>query len=139
MFNFDNFFEDQYQFTLSNVAYSKIDTETENAEYEVQISDNIETTAKGRELYVTFKRDVFFQPSSMFSLSVSFDLLLHFIEGAEKEAADVNWCKEFIENPNPFLGNVTSRVSHLIAEITSSFGQQPLITPPNPVINISDI
>ena len=55
------------------------------------------------------------------------------IKKERKEEYDwdkINLAEEFRENGEFVLGNLMSRISLLIAEITSSFGQIPLILPP---------
>lgn len=133
MFNFNDYFKDEYQFSLKDVSYSKIECEQDLSEYELKIFDTVNAELKDDLLYVTFTRDVYFQPASMFNLKVVFDIILHLKEESKEKAVDINWSQTLIENPNLYLGNVVSRTSHLIAEITASFGQQPLITPPNPI------
>ena len=133
MLNFNDYFKDEYQFSLKDVSYSKIECEQDVSEYELKISDTIDTELKGDSLYITFTREVYFEPVAMFNLRVVFDISLHLNEGFRENAASINWSQTLLENPNIYLGNVVSRTSHLIAEITASFGQQPLITPPNPI------
>lgn len=133
MLNFNEYFKDEYQFSLKDVSYTKIESENELPEYKLNISDTINTELNGDWLSVTFARNVYFEPAAMFHLKVVFDIILHLNENAKEGAAKINWSQAFLENPNSYLGNVVSRASHLIAEITASFGQQPLITPPNPI------
>lgn len=133
--NFSEFFEDQYQFSLNDISYTKIESGEDLPEYELKISDTTDTEIIGDTLKITFIRNVYFEPSAMFNLRVAFDVILSFINDEAKEKAKcVNWSKMLTENPNLYLGNVASRVSYLVATITSSFGQQPLITPPNPIL-----
>ena len=133
MLNFNDYFKDEYQFSLKDVSYSKIECEQRISEYELKISDTINAELKEDFLYVTFTRNVYFEPKLMFNLKIVFDIILYLNEGSKEKAAGINWSQALLENPNIYLGNVTSRTSQLIAEITASFGQQPLITPPNPM------
>lgn len=139
MLNFNDYFKDEYQFSLRDVSYSKIECEQDSLKYELKISDTINAELKEDSLYVTFTRDVYFEPASMFNLKVVFDIILHLNEEATEKATGINWSQTLLENPNLYLGNVVSRTSHLIAEITASFGQQPLITPPNPIAEAETI
>ena len=43
----------------------------------------------------------------------------------------MNLAEEFRKNGQFVLGNLMNRISLLIAEITSSFGQAPIILPPS--------
>lgn len=132
MLNFNDYFMDSYQFSLKEVVYSKVDRE-DPLECELKISDTLTADIADKLLVLTFMRDVNFEPVSMFNLKVVFNIILTFKEDVKDDIKTINWSQALIENPNIYLGNVVSRVSHLIAEITASFGQQPLITPPNPI------
>lgn len=133
MLNFKDYFKDEYQFSLKDVSYTKIERVDELAEFELKITDAINTELDGDNLKITFSREIYFEPESMFKLKVVFEVILHLNEGVNEKVTSVDWEKELLNNPNPYLGNVVSRISHLIADITASFGQQPLITPPNPM------
>lgn len=133
MFNFNEFFKDEYQFSLKNVSYTKIENEENVSNCDLKISDTINAELKEDLLYVTFARDVYFEPSAILKLKVVFDIFINLNDTCKEKAASINWSQTLLETPNVFLGNVASRTSHLIAEITASFGQQPLITPPNPI------
>lgn len=132
MFNFNDYFKDEYQFSLKNVSYSKVESEVPT-ECELKITDTIDVEINDDLLNIMFTRNVYFEPVSMFKLKVIFDIVLNFNEEMKEKATSINWSQTLLDNPNIYLGNVVSRISHLIAEITASFGQQPLITPPNPI------
>ena len=134
MLHFNDYFEDEYQFSLKDVSYTKTEGEALSSGYELKIADTLWTEQNGDALSLVFARDVHFEPESLFKLRVAFDILLRFKENAPEAAGKIYWRQELLHQPNPYLGNVVSRASHLIAEITASFGQQPFITPPNPII-----
>ena len=72
-----------------------------------------------------------FDPEEIFELSVSFSAILK-LNGEKKDDYDwtkINLAEEFRENGQFVLGNLVNRISLLIAEITSSFGQTPIILP----------
>ena len=134
MIDFKKYFNDEYQFTLKNAAYSWIENSNQGAEMELTVSDTIDATVQEASLEVIFQREVYFKPEALFSIGVSFVVTLTFRDKSlADEAKSVNWSKELAENENPYLGNVVSRASHLIAMLTSSYGQQPLVTPPSVV------
>ena len=60
MLNFDEYFKDEYQFALKDVSYTKIECEEELSEYEIKVSDTIDTELGEDCLIVTFARDVYF-------------------------------------------------------------------------------
>jgi hypothetical protein len=73
-----------------------------------------------------------FDPEEIFELSVSFGAILRFNKEKKKEYEweKINLAEEFRENGQFVLGNLMNRISLLTAEITSSFGQTPIIVPP---------
>ena len=94
--------------------------------------DNIEAKVSGDVVKVTVMRSLKFEPEEIFELSVSYGAILKIKK--EKEM-DYNWnqidlAEEFRMNGQFVLGNLMNRMSLLIAEITSSFGQAPLILTP---------
>ena len=81
---------------------------------------------------LTITLSLYFDPEEIFELSLSYGAILK-IKKERKEEYDwdkINLAEEFRENGEFVLGNLMSRISLLIAEITSSFGQIPLILPP---------
>ncbi len=132
MLNFKDYFIDEYQFTLKKVTYTWIETNNHGDELNLNISDGVISSIQGRTLNVTFERKVFFKPEALYSIEVAFAIMLTFKETInEEEINKVNWCQELIETDNPYLRNIISRASNVISMLTSSYGQQPLITPPN--------
>lgn len=132
MLNFKDYFIDEYQFTLKKVTYTWIETNNHGDELNLNISDGVISSIQGRTLNVTFERKVFFKPEALYSIEVVFAIMLTFKETInEEEINKVNWCQELIETDNPYLRNIISRASNVISMLTSSYGQQPLITPPN--------
>lgn len=132
MIDFNKYFNDEYQFTLKNAAYTWVENNGQGGELELNISDTINATIQGKHLEVSFQRKAFFKPEALYSIDVSFAFTLTFRDDSlAAEARNVNWSEALVENENPYLGNVISRASYLIATLTSSYGQQPLVTPPN--------
>lgn len=132
MIDFKKYFNDEYQFALINAVYSQLDNRLQGAELELNIEDSINANVRENHMEVTFRRKVFFEPEALYSIDVTFAFMLTFRDGnLATEAQNIDWGKELIENDNPYLGNVVSRASFLIATLTSSYGQQPLVTPPN--------
>lgn len=133
MINFNEYFNDEYQFTLKKATYSWIETKPEGIELDLNISDTISATVNANQLEVEFNRNVSFNPEALYVIDVSFAFTLTFRDDVvPEECKNIDWSKVFSESEkNPYLGNVVSRASSLIAALTSSYGQQPLITPPN--------
>ncbi|MBQ6850561.1 MAG: hypothetical protein IJN77_05940 [Oscillospiraceae bacterium] len=132
MIDFNKYFNDEYQFTLKNAAYSWLENNGQDVELELNISDTINTAIVGKHLEVTFQRKAFFKPEALYAIDVCFSFTLTFRnDNLADEAKSINWSEALVENDNPYLGNVISRTSYLIATLTSSYGQQPLVTPPS--------
>lgn len=80
----------------------------------------------------TFNRAITFEPQGPFYLSVSFSVIMRWREEVKDE---VDWrhtdlANEFRSSGGVVLHNLASRAALLIAEITSSSGQSPIITLP---------
>lgn len=130
MRDYNYFFKEEYQFALKETHYMRIENPTASGELALKSRDDIKTEIKGDQLDVTFERDVFFEPEAIFSLRVAFCVVLSFRdEVSDEERKSVNWNEMLVGQYTPFLSNIISRAVSLIATITSSFGQQPLITP----------
>lgn len=136
MENLSQYFEREHQFYLNCVEYKRIEELSGEEESEVTLNctDNISATVHGTEsVDVILSRRLSFDPEQIFSLEVSFGA--HLVFNKEK-AKEINWheielAAEFRKNGEFVLQNLSSRISLLVAQITSSFGQTPLILPPN--------
>ena len=132
MLDFNKYFNEEYQFALNNVSYAWIESNNKEAGLEINIRDKIDTDIQDKNLKATFERKVYFNPEALFTITVTFAFTLKFRESVNiEEIKSINWSDALIENANPYLSNIISRTSSLIAALTSSYGQQPLITPPN--------
>ena len=132
MIEFNKYFNDEYQFALKNAVYLWIENVAPGTDLELNISDTVNASLQGKHLEVVFQRKTFFIPEALYSIDISFSFMLTFRNDAlAEEAKSVNWSEALVENENPYLRNVISRASYLIATLTSSYGQQPLVTPPN--------
>lgn len=135
MLNFNEYFRDEYQFTLKELSYNLIENDASVQQFDLQISDTITTEIIDRQLHVTFGRKVFFEPAVLYRMNVVFSINIRFKDEVDIEsAAGIDWNDALARIENPYFINVVSRASNLIAVITSSYGQQPLITPPSPII-----
>lgn len=129
--NLEDYFEDEQVFYLDKVFYNRIDKKNQAEEYSLKCVDNIEAVAEEEKVRLTVKRVLQFEPKEIFELSVSYGAILKIKEDKKSYAWDkIDLAEEFRENGQFVLGNLMSRISLLIAEITSSFGQPPLILPP---------
>lgn len=132
MIDFNKYFNDEYQFALKKATYTWLEHSNQGAELELNIGDKISASIVNNNLEVTFEREVYFDPEALYAICISLSFTLTFRDGQlTEEAKKINWSEAMVENENPYLGNVISRASYLIATLTSSYGQQPLVTPPN--------
>lgn len=129
--NLVNYFMPEQEFYLDKISYSRIDKKGQATEYSLNCIDNIETEVFEDSLRLVVKRALKFEPEEIFELSISFGVILKF---NKENKGDYDWntinlSEEFRENGQFVLGHLMNRISLLIAEITSSFGQPPLVLP----------
>lgn len=130
--NLVDYFVAEQEFYLDKVSYNRIDKKEEAKEYSLNCIDNVEAKVNGDIVKLTVTRVLKFDPEEIFEMSVSFGAILRFNEEKKKEYdwGKINLAEEFRENGQFVLSNLMNRISLLIAEITSSFGQTPIILPP---------
>lgn len=136
MTNLAQYFESEHQIYLKKIHFEKLEliSEVETEEITLNCTDNITATLKENEgIELVLTRRLSFIPEQIFGLEVSFGVDLKFNKEKAKEIdwSEINLADEFKNNGNFVLDNVLSRISLLIAQITASFNQSPLIIPPN--------
>ncbi len=77
-------------------------------------------------------RTLAFEPAELFSLKVSFGAILTFNpeNKGDYDWQAINMARELRNNGDFVIKNLIGRISLQIAQITSSYGQPPLILPP---------
>lgn len=127
-----NCFEDEQQYYLDKIEYSRIEDGLQLNQHKLLCNDNITVNVNGEYVEVKIKRTLTFEPEALFYLSVSFGSILKINDSSKGkyEWTELNLAEEFKENGQFVLDHLLARISLLIAQITSSFGQQPLILPP---------
>ena len=100
--------------------------------YLINCTDSITVDANENVARISVKRTLNFEPEGMFKLSVTYGAILRFNEKKKYEHnwRNINLAKEFEKHGDFVLGNLMNRISLLISEITSSFGQSPIVLPP---------
>ncbi len=132
MIDFEHIFQDEYQFTLKHASYNWLPAGDAPQDAALNIKDNIRAEQCGNQIEITYSRSVFFEPNSIFDVTVVFAFILVFSDEAMAQAHhNIVWEQALLEQENPYMANIISRASSLIASITASYGQQPLVTPPN--------
>lgn len=129
--NLEKYFLPEQTFYLHNINYNRI--EAPSVERQLNCIDNINVEVNdtdGVKLILT--RTLKFDPEGVFELSVSFGAILKFDKDVKNEINwhEINVAEEFRTNGDFVLRNLLDRISLLIAEVTSSFGQRPIIVPP---------
>lgn len=133
MKDINKYFND-YRLYLESVEYSQNDVEVDGCKIELHCEDSLTSEIlNGRALRLTLERKLAFKPIKIIDLSVRFCALID-LENSIKDEIDwesVDIEKELLESNTEILGNLISRTSMLIAQLTSSNGNNPIITPPS--------
>lgn len=127
---FNKYLKEEYQFILKQVVFQTVEEHDETEEFEINISDDVSVEVIDNEISVDYWRNVYFEPKGIFDIKVNFGLRIPFKEDIKPEGGTIDWAKELEEKENPYMRNIITRASNIISNLTSSFGQQPLITPP---------
>lgn len=130
--NLQEYFCPEMRIFLDVVNYKRIEEHCTERKQEISLlcQDNVNVSVNEDGVRVIVTRSVIFDPNEIFTLSVSFGADLKFTDRKlEYEWKDLDLAQEFMENGDFVTAQLMSRISLVIGEITSSFGQQPLILP----------
>lgn len=130
--NLSEYFIPEQEIFLDTISYKRIEDSKNEEKQELSLlcKDDIDTLVTDDFVQIIITRELVFYPEAMFSLIVSFGACLKFNERKEEQNwADIDLAKEFSENGQFITSQLMSRISLLIGQITSSFGQQPLVLP----------
>lgn len=131
--NLSEYFLPEQEFYLHKIVYDRIENITSKEKFLVNCTDNINVEiCEGIGVKIIITRSLAFEPEEMFQLSVAFGADLKFEPQRVNEYnwSEINLAEEFKDNGSFVTSNLMSRISLLFAQITSSYGQQPLILPP---------
>ena len=132
MLDFDRYFLKESQVFLSHIDYDFLSF-PQQVDNKLSIKDTIGVyNLEDGKVKIEITRSLDFGAGKLFSLTVVFGILLRKNPFSENEIdwANINLAEE-IKNANlPLVKNVMSKMGVLIAEVTSSYGQVPVITPP---------
>ena len=130
--NLSSYFSPKQEIYLNNISYNIIKKNELAEEYNLTNIDNAHVDVYEDGINLTIERVLEFEPEGLFRLSVSFGANLQFVQEKKSEIdwEKINLAQEFIENGDFITVNLFSRISLLISQITSAYGQPPIITPP---------
>lgn len=125
-------FEEEQQFYLDEISYKRIDRKEQAKEYSLNCVDKIDVNVNKDIVKLTVKRVLKFEPEEIFELSVAYGAIIKLKKEMTEHYAwkEMDLSEEFRENGQFVLGNLMNRISLLIAEITASYGQTPIVLPP---------
>lgn len=136
MVNFDRYFLHDRRVFLDNISYETVKPDSMQRELKLNCKDTILAQLTNQGVKINFNRALNFEPEGIYSLSVTFAVMLIFDPSTKDE---VDWKKldiagEFKKSCPQLMSVLMSRASLLISQITSAAGQPPLITPAAPNI-----
>lgn len=129
--NLSSFFRPEHEIFLDKISYDRIESpEAVNGEISLVCHDNVTVSHGDEGVKIVITRSLVFDPNILFVLSVSFGAILSFNENSSQiNWDDVNLAEEFRENGDFVTNQLMSRISLMIGQITSSFGQRPIMLP----------
>ena len=128
------YFLPEQEFYLQNISYNRIEKTVDEKEHSLNCVDSIKVDVDGKErVRVTVTRALYFEQNELFDLAVTFGAILKFnpVKKDEYKWHEINMAEEYRENGEFVTNNLVARISLLIAQITSSFGQMPLVLQPS--------
>lgn len=129
--NLADYFLEEQEFYLQNITYDRIENTTNCENHTLNCLDNISVDTNDDTVRITVSRTLRFEPEELFYLTVSFGAILKYNpqNKAEHNWHEINMAEEFRYNGDFVIGNLMQRITLQIAQITSSFGQAPIILP----------
>ena len=136
MENFERYFLHERKIVLDNISYETVKMEGKpGTTMSLGCKDTIVAQLMESGVKINFNRAMNFTPEGIFSLSVTYSMMLFFDPTTKNE---IDWKRldiagEFKKSCPHLLSAMMSRTSLMIAQITAASGQNPLITPAAPV------
>ena len=131
---FAEYFTGSFSIALENVVYNKLD-EIEG-EVSLRIDDVLEikeNKTNVQNITAIITRSFSFEPKSLVEVSVSFEVVLELNDKYKNsDKLDLSLIrKELISEDSVIMSIVMSRISLLISQLTYSYGERPIVTPPS--------
>ena len=131
MLNLKEYLTDNTLFRLENVRFD-IDDRDDLEESKITLKDTVGVrTIEGNALDLSVTREV--NAEGMFNISVTYDVLRFAEDGGKEidiEGSEDDIMSQIMEDIDFYIGYTMNKTSCLISSITSSYGLDPLITPP---------
>jgi len=136
MDNFERYFLHEKKILLENISYETVKLEEKAEKVKMGVKDTIVAQLMRNGVKINFNRAVNFEPEGIFSLSVTFSMLMLFDPTTKDE---VEWkgmdiAGEFRKSCPHLMTALMSRTSLMISQITAASGQNPLVTPASPAV-----
>lgn len=130
--NLADYFLPEQEYYLENVSYTRIESDSTVNGHLLNCIDQLEVSVNEEHVKLKITRSLVFEPNELFELNVSFGAILKFNQKVKNEYNwnEMNLAEEFKENGDFVTVNLMTRISLLVSQITSSFGQIPIILPP---------
>lgn len=127
---FQDFFLPEHRFYLDSVYYNRSNIDEFTSSAKMRCEDKINAAFIGDStVQLDITRTISFDPKALFELSITYGAYLEINPDKNVDWESIDLGNEFRENGMFVLGNLLNRISLLISDITSSYGQTPLITP----------
>ncbi len=135
MENFERYFLHEKKILLENISYETVKVEGRPSDMKLGVKDTIVAQLLKNGVKINFNRALNFDPEGIFSLSVTYSMMMFFDPTTKEE---VDWkntdiATEFRQSCPHLLTALMSRTSLMVSQITSAGGQNPIVTPASPV------
>ena len=136
--NLSKYFLSNQEYYLKGIAYNKLESVQDVKTLDLICEDEVETKlVENNFVEVMVSRKIRFVPAAIFELTISYGTILQFNpdERDKQNWKDIDLSKEFIEEGEFALRYIMSMISLQVAQITSSYGQEPLIIPTGLIVD----
>ena len=135
MENFERYFLQEKKILLENISYETVPVEGRPTDMKLGVKDTIVAQLLKNGVKINFNRALNFDPEGIFSLSVTYSMMMFFDPTTKDE---IDWkstdiATEFRQSCPHLLTSLMSRTSLMVSQITSAGGQNPIVTPASPV------
>lgn len=131
--NLADYFNPEQEIFLEGINYKRLENINSLSSKEISLlcQDTVNASSNQQTLRILITRTISVEPKMLFELSITFGAILTFNENSRDiDWEKINLAEELKENGAFITNQLVSRISLLIGQITSSFGQQPLLLPP---------